>query len=130
MIKRQLIEAVVKYSGQPTEVVTRVLDTYMAVVRRELAQPEGTVEVRGFGKFHQVLQKAKVARRMTGKPGESVPLPLPERLVVRFKPSGNWTAPVDLQPTAPQEKERPYAAALSVGKILEAHRQRKNTHQF
>lgn len=119
MIKNELMRAVVEYSGQSREVVEKVLDTYMDVVRHELNTKEGgCVEVRGFGKFVRVLRKAKTGRVGLGKGRMGAALPIPAQWVVRFRPSERWDAPVSLTPTPQPERKKEYEQAYRIGDLL------------
>lgn len=82
MNKKELVDAVVEKTGQSKIDTKKTLETIIEVINGEM-QNNGNVLILGFGTF-SVKERVK---RMSIHPQTGLPLELPAKKVVRFKPS-------------------------------------------
>ena len=78
MNKTDLIKMVAEKANKPTKEVAEIIDSFF----KELSQ---NVSIKDFGTFKKIIQPARIARN----PATGEPVEVPEKEVVKFKPSKN-----------------------------------------
>ena len=76
MNKTDLIKMVAEKANKPTKEVAEIIDSFFK---------EKDVSIKDFGTFKKIIQPARIARN----PATGEPVEVPEKEVVKFKPSKN-----------------------------------------
>lgn len=79
MNKTDLIKMVAEKANKPTKEVAEIIDSLSQNLR------EKDVSIKDFGTFKKIIQPARIARN----PATGEPVEVPEKEVVKFKPSKN-----------------------------------------
>lgn len=88
LTKSSLIQAIAFESGRPVGDCQEVLDTFMEVVQRVMANG-GTVKITGFGRFYAT----EMRERSNYDPSRHCYVQQPSCVQVRFKPGAQLSSP-------------------------------------
>ncbi|BAD51361.1 HU family DNA-binding protein [Bacteroides fragilis] len=83
MNKKDLIKVVATETGFPMKDVQKTIDTFLKELSEEVNKED--VAIKDFGTFKTVIQKARIARN----PATGELVEVPEKKVLKFKPSKN-----------------------------------------
>ena len=85
MNKTDLIKMVAEKANKPTKEVAEIIDSFFKELSQNLREKD--VSIKDFGTFKKIIQPARIARN----PATGEPVEVPEKEVVKFKPSKNET---------------------------------------
>ena len=83
MNKTDLIKMVAEKANKPTKEVAEIIDSFFKELSQNLREKD--VSIKDFGTFKKIIQPARIARN----PATGEPVEVPEKEVVKFKPSKN-----------------------------------------
>ena len=83
MNKKDLVKIVAEKTRKSQKEVAHIIDIFFQELSQNLR--ENDVQIKDFGTFKKVVQPARMGRN----PATNEPIEIPEKTVVRFKPSKN-----------------------------------------
>lgn len=86
MNKTDLIKMVAEKANKPTKEVAEIIDSFFKELSQNLREKD--VSIKDFGTFKKIIQPARPAR-IARNPATGEPVEVPEKEVVKFKPSKN-----------------------------------------
>jgi nucleoid DNA-binding protein len=83
MNKKDLVKIVAEKTRKSQKEVAHIIDIFFQELSQNLR--ENDVQIKDFGTFKKVVQPARIGRN----PATNEPIEIPEKTVVKFKPSKN-----------------------------------------